>query len=185
MDELSWADVGEGLGLPFETAGMRLSAEDPGRMVSVTPYRGRREAVAERLGVPLEDGRCSAAGGGRVFWSGLDQWMAQEVAVDLDGLAAVTEQGDGWSCLRVEGARAAEILARLCPVDLSRAAFPEGAVARAPVGHVAAILISVAGGIEVLAPRSFTATTAHEIAIAMRGLAGRDALRRGPRVNPP
>jgi sarcosine oxidase gamma subunit len=71
------------------------------------------------------------------------------------------------------------VLARLCPVDLSAPAFPEGAVVRAPLGHVAAILISVPGGIEVLVMRSFTATAAHEIATAMRGLAGRDALSRG------
>jgi heterotetrameric sarcosine oxidase gamma subunit len=179
VGELREATVGEALGLPFEAAGVRLSVEDPGRMLSVTPFRGRRAEVAERLGADLREGRCVPAGDGRVFWSGLDQWMAQGVAADLDGIAAVTEQGDGWGLLRVEGARAAEVLARLCPVDLSAAAFPEGSAARAPVGHVAAILIAVPGGLEVMVMRSFTATAAHEIAVAMRRLAGRDALRRG------
>ena len=99
------------------------------------------------------------------------------VAPDLTGIAATTDQSGGWATLRLTGPAGAAALARLVPVDLSAAAFPLGHAARAPLGHMQAVLMRPAADVvEVMVFRSMARTAWHEIEVALRALAARAAL---------
>lgn len=184
MDELSPRAAWAGLDLPLAVGGVTLTALPEAPMVSVAPFRGRSGAVADALGAPLpEAGRIAAlTDGSRVLWSGLDQWFLRGPAGDVEGLlaglAAVTDQSDGWTALALVGPGAAEVLARLVPVDLDPAAFQPGAVARTQLRHMMCVLIAVEDGFEILVMRSFTRTAVHDIAAAMRAVAARAQLAR-------
>jgi sarcosine oxidase subunit gamma len=58
------------------------------------------------------------------------------VRADLDGLAAVTDQGDGRVVLEVSGSRARDALAKGVPVDLDPIAFKVGDAAQTSASHI-------------------------------------------------
>lgn len=72
------------------------------------------------------------------------------------------EIGAGLARLRLAGewARASEALARLIPLDLREAAFPEGSAALTGWRHVPLTLLRDAEGAELLVPRSHAPTLA-------------------------
>ena len=128
------------------------------------------------LGVALPLGAAVAAAGGRLIWAGMGVWFlrgAADVAERLAGLAAVTEQGDGWCGLALSGPAAGAVLARLVPVDLDPAVFPAGAAARSMLRHVPLLLVAVEGGFELFVPRSYARTAVHEVGVAMASVAAR------------
>ena len=70
-------------------------------------------------------------------WTGPGQWLAsaegevgaalaQELALDLSGLAAVTDQSDGRVLIRVGGERVRDVLAKGCMIDLHPSVFKPG-----------------------------------------------------------
>ena len=88
--------------------------------------------------------------------------------------AAVVDLSDAQVVLVLEGPAARDVLARLVPLDLRDAAFPDGSAARSLVNHMTATVARVgAEAWEVMAMRSMAATLVHEIAAAMRGVAAR------------
>ena len=93
----------------------------------------------------------------------------------LDGLAAVTDQSDAWIVVRLEGAGAEDVLARLVPIDLRGRAFPQDSAARTLLGHMSVGIVRVPGGFEIRAFRSMAGTLAHELGRAMRAVAARGA----------
>ena len=163
-------------GLPLRRAGVTVTALPPVLRVSVAPFSGRQEAVAAALGMPLPaPGRCTQA----IVWAGLGQWLvvgreAGELARRLHGLAAVTDQSDAWIGLGIAGDEAAEALARLVPLDL--AGLAAGTAARTLLRHVPLLVVVVPAGFDLYVPRSYARTALHEIAEALRSLAGRAAL---------
>ncbi len=175
MAELSAAGAFDGLGLPLDAGGCRLSALPAIRRVSVAPFAGREAAVAAALGAGLPAfGRVAEIPGGRVLPFAIGQWLLEggDVAA-LAGSAAVTEQGDGWAGLALGGPGARAALSRLVPLDLDPAAFPSGAMARSMLGHVPALLVAGATDIELLVPRSYARTVVRELGEAMRGTGAR------------
>ncbi len=86
----------------------------------------------------------------------------------------MTDQSDGWTGLILTGAGAADVLARLVPLDLAPDAFPPGATARTELRHIMCALTALdGGGYEILVMRSFTGSAVHEIETAMRAVAAR------------
>jgi len=176
----AWA----GLDLPAIFGGVTLAAPPETPMRSIAPYRNRAAALDEALGAPLpEPGRSvELADGLRLIWAGLDLWFLRgpgataEFAERIASHAAVTDQSDGWTALALTGTGAADVLARLVPLDLDPAAFPPGAAARTELRHIACLIRAMDGGFELLVMRSFTATAVHEIAAAMRAVAARAEL---------
>ena len=81
--------------------------------------------------------------------------------------------------MRLTGPAAAEVLARLVPIDLDPAAFPPGRVARTMLGHMMAVLIATPDGYDILVMRSFTDTAAHDLSTAMRSVAAIAKMRGG------
>lgn len=168
--------------LPVAAAGCRLEAAPPGPVTAIAPFRGRAAAVSEAL-APLGlsfpgPGRSAAAGEARILWAGRELAFLAGVAAPaaLEGLAALVDQSDGWAVMALTGARHAEVLARLVPVDLRPAAFPPGAAIRAPVNQMPALLTRTGPEtVEIWVFRSMAATAVHEIGAAMRALAAREA----------
>ncbi len=170
----------EGL-LPIREGGATLSEAAPAAVTSVAPFRGKARAVAaalKKLGLGWpEPGQSLQSGAAACLWTGRDQAFLVGAAPDgLDGIAALTDQWDGWARMRLEGPGAEAVLARLVPLDLRAAAFPEGAVARTGLNHMMAVLVREgpeAFGIMVF--RSMAGSAVHEIAVAMKAVAARPA----------
>ena len=163
-------------------AGVTLAEADLGQITSVAPFMGQDKALAKALKVlglsfPAPN-QVSSKGGARLVWTGRDQaFLIGAAPQGLDGLAALTDQSDGWAALRLDGPGAGDVLARLYPLDLRAAAFPVGRVARAPLNHMSSILMrSGAQSFEMLVFRSMARTAWHEAEAAMRALAARAAL---------
>ncbi|HUF87131.1 MAG TPA: sarcosine oxidase subunit gamma family protein [Thermohalobaculum sp.] len=67
----------------------------------------------------------------------------------------VLELGHARTVLHVAGPRAVELMARLVPLDLRPAKFPEGAVAGTVLHHVGVTILARDGGFDLLVLRSF------------------------------
>lgn len=163
---------------PVTIGGATLAEEAPARLTSVAPLRGQDKALARALkGMGLAfpaPNAMAAKGAARLVWAGRDlAFLIDADPAPLQGLAALTDQTDGWCGLRLTGPAAADVLARLVPLDLRAAAFPPGRVARAPLNHMQMILIAEADGFTLFVFRSMARTAWHEITAAMSGLAAR------------
>ena len=165
-------------GLPLTIGRVTLTAFDPGPVTSVAPYPGRdlSRALAP-LAFP-QPGAISEAAGLRLVWAGRDlAFLMGGAAPDLTGLAATTDQTDGWAWLTLAGRDAVAVLARLCPLDLRAAVFPPGRSARSLVGHMQAIVIRTGSeAFELAVFRSMAGSLLHDLTGAMRGVAARRAL---------
>jgi heterotetrameric sarcosine oxidase gamma subunit len=163
-------------------AGVTLAEADLGQITSVAPFMGQDKALAgalKALGLSFPaPNQVSSKGDVRLVWTGRDQaFLIGAAPQGLDGLAALTDQSDGWAALRLDGPGAGDVLARLYPLDLRAAAFPVGRVARAPLNHMSSILMRPGPqSFEMLVFRSMARTAWHEAEMAMRTLAARAAL---------
>lgn len=170
----------EGL-LPLSAGGATLTELAPAPVTSVAPFRDKERAVAaalKKLGLGWpEPGRSFRAGDAACLWTGMDQ--AFLVGADPGGLAriaALTDQSDGWARMRLEGPAAGAVLARLVPLDLRPAAFPEGAVARSGLNHMMMVLVREGpDSFGIMVFRSMAGSAVHEIGVAMRAVAARPA----------
>jgi sarcosine oxidase subunit gamma len=163
-------------------AGVTLAEADLGQITSVAPFMGQDKALAKALKAlslrfPAPN-QVSSNGDARLVWTGRDQaFLIGAAPQGLDGLAALTDQSDGWAALRLDGPGAGDVLARLYPLDLRAAAFPVGRVVRAPLNHMSSILMRPGPqSFEMLVFRSLARTAWHEAEAAMRALAARAAL---------
>ena len=116
------------------------------------PWNG---AMAKALGVPF--GRAVRDGAGLMAGSGPGEWLvlapagtAGAVASRLERTAAesapeefvsVIDLTHGRALVRVTGPHAADLLARLCPIDLADDMTPDGSALRSSVAGVATDLI--------------------------------------------
>lgn len=98
---------------------------------------GLPQRVRERFGLELPRGpRRSAASGTAFVGTGPGAWLAigerggNEFAAtlmrDLDGVASVADQSDGYVLIRLSGDRVRDALAKLIPIDVHPRAFAVG-----------------------------------------------------------
>jgi sarcosine oxidase subunit gamma len=104
-------------------------------------------AVQEALGVALPSepntttSTTTSKGDLRVFWLGPDEWwvvtpgdgpaMADTLRAALAGQkAAVTDVSESRTCIHIRGARARDLLAKGCPLDLHPRVFSAGRCAQ-------------------------------------------------------
>lgn len=180
MVELQAESPGEGR-LPVTAGDMTLSEAVPERMTSLAPYTGQGEALSEAMqaahGMGWPDvGRMTGRKGARAMWFGRE--MALLIGPEPDpGLAvhaALVDQSDAWAVLELEGPGAAEVLARLCPLDLRDHVFKRGHVARTEVAHMAGAIARMgADKWRIMVFRSMAGTLIHEAETAMRRVAAR------------
>lgn len=160
--------------------GVVLREVDVAEAWSVAPFAGRTGEVdaalrAVGLGFPAPNG-VIWAGAARAIWAGRGRALIVGVGIPegIQGLAAVTAQGAGIAALEVSGAQAEAVLARLVPVDLRAAVFPEGRTVRTMVNHMAAQVSRVgAEAFEIMVMRSMGHTLVHELRDAARMVAAR------------
>lgn len=169
--------------VPVTAGALRLTEGVPGRMTALAVYKGQEAALgralakAHGLGWPAP-GAVIAGEGGTVQWFGLDMalLMGPEPGAGLAKHAALTDQSDAWAVLRLEGAGATAVMARLTPLDLRENAFGPGCTARTDVAHMAcAVTRTGAEAFEIMAFRSMAASLVHEVEVAMRRVAARNA----------
>jgi len=166
--------------VPVARGGLRLSEVAPGPITSIAPFKGQAAAVdgllrAQGLGWPAP-GQVIAQGSARAQWFGLDLALLIGAAPEagLARHAALTDQSDAWAVLRLEGAGAGDVLARLTPLDLRESVFGTGRTARSDLGHMAAAITRLAPeAFEIMGFRSMAGTLVHEISTAMARVAAR------------
>jgi sarcosine oxidase subunit gamma len=110
------------------------------------------EAVRTAFGLDLPPaGHTAVAGDVAALWVQPQTWMLVAPAGDEGELArrlkaacgdaaSVVDQSHGRCVLRIEGAQAASVLARICRVDVHPRAFGPGRVASTPVGDLPCVL---------------------------------------------
>ena len=172
----------EGL-LPITHGGATLSEAAPDVLMSIMPYAGREEATSAALkaahGIEMPaPNRVSEAAGTRAIWSGAGQAMVTTtLEPTLAQHAALTDQSDAWAVLRLSGAGAEAVMARLTPIDLNGAVFKPGHSARTQFAHMNAVVSRISGdSFEVMVFRSMAKWAVHEIEIAMKGVAAREGV---------
>ncbi len=173
----SGADV-----FPLEVGGLRAVEEDLGHVTALQPYVGSQSALAEALRAahgmawPAPN-RATGKAGARAVWFGRDTVMLMGPAPDaaLRQHAAVVTHSDAWCAVRLEGAGARDVLARLTPIDLRDTEFKRGHTARTELAHMAGSVTRVGRDTYLLLVfRSFARTFAHDLRDAMRGVAARE-----------
>ncbi len=168
--------------LPRFAGGVNLTELPHLRVTSVAPLSGKARALGAALkemglGWPAA-GRSAAATDAQILWVGIDQaFLIGADPAPLEGLAALTDQSDGWARMRLQGAGAEAVLARLVPLDLRASAFPEGRVARSALNHMMMILLrSGADRFDIMVFRSMAQSATHDLAQAMEAVAARALL---------
>lgn len=163
--------------------GASLSEVAPEAITSIAPYNGAEVAVSQALeaatGLRLpRPGETLGDSAARVVWTGRGQAMFfGPHPGDFTDQAAMTDQSDAWTVLRLEGPAARDVLARLTPVDLRPSVFAKGQSVRSELGHMM-VSISCTGKetFEIMVMRSMTKTAIHDLENAMSNIAARAAL---------
>ena len=159
-------------------ATVTLAEADPGPITSIALYPGGAKAVAKglkTLGLAMPSPNSFAEKKGvRIVWTGRDQaFLIGAAPPELEG-AAVTDQTDGWTTLALSGLAAADVLARLVPLDLRLAAFPVGAAMRSGLNHMNAVILRTGDyAFEVMVFRSMARTAWHELETTMHMVSAR------------
>lgn len=159
--------------LPVSAGGVTLSEVAVDRLTSIAPFKGQEAAVAralEKAGLGWPAPGASAKG---VMWFGMGKALAIDADLpDLTGLAAVTDQTDGWAVARIDGAGALDVLARLVPADLRP--LPEGGTLRTLLGHMNASITRLGpDAFRLMVMRSMAQTLVNEVHEAMEMRAAR------------
>ena len=148
-----------GRSLP-EGPGVALSLIHPCEVVSLIAARGKTRALAAAMkkdfGLDLPDmGASASARGVSLHGTAPEQWLAVAPASaagtlagrldrKLGSMAMVTDQSHGRTVMRIEGARARDVLAKGTAVDLRPTSFKPGMCAATQIGHVG-VLIACTG----------------------------------------
>ncbi|MEP3347819.1 MAG: sarcosine oxidase subunit gamma [Litoreibacter sp.] len=166
MIDLKSKSAAEGL-LPVVVGGLSLEEVPHRELYSVAPFKGADVSpeLKKAVGVKLpEAGKVSAIDGVEIVWTARGQYFL--IGAKPPKLnAAITDQSDAWCAVSLMGAGVADVMARLCPVDVN--AMSEGDVVRSLIGEMSAIIVQRAGGFEIMVFRAFTKTLVHEMHATM------------------
>ena len=180
MAELTAKSPCDGL-LPVTVGALKLSEEDLGHLTTIAVFNGKDQALEAALeaahGMKLPaPGRSTGKAGSRAIWFGRAQALLVGPVADpnLAAHAALTDLSDGWAVVRLEGARAEEVMARLVPIDLRPQVFKRGHTARTELKHMMASITRVGPkALQIMVFRSFAATLVHDLKRAMEAVAAR------------
>nr|WP_246175932.1 sarcosine oxidase subunit gamma [Roseovarius bejariae] len=167
--------------LPLEVGALRLSEVETGPITSVAAFKGQEAALckvmqaAYGLDMP-EPNRVNEAGEVRAIWFGPQMALLTGVVAE-DGLsthAALTDQSDAWAVVRLDGVGAADVLARLTPIDLRKDTLGPGKTARTEVQHMQASVTCLGKEIyQIMVFRAFAETLVHDLKCAMQAVEAR------------
>jgi methylglutamate dehydrogenase subunit D len=160
------------IGRAIGVAGVCIREITDAEGIAIVARKARSADVAailsRHVGSPVLDAANRAAGNGlAISGTGPGQWLAMSqptgagmpldaLRADLDGLAAVTDQGDGRVILEVSGPRARDALAKGIAVDLDPIAFKVGDVAQTSASHIGLQIALIDAGptFEIVSARS-------------------------------
>lgn len=170
----------EGL-LPVTHGDVTLSEVGMTTLTSLSPFKGQDKALSDALkkahGMALPAvNRATGKEGARAVWFGQGQVMliGPSPASSLSAHGALTDQSDAWAIVRLEGAGAEDVLARLVPLDLRRGSFKRGHTVRSQLQHMMVSITRTGdNAFLILAFRSMAGTLVHDLETAMRGVAAR------------
>jgi heterotetrameric sarcosine oxidase gamma subunit len=139
-----------GLGPP-DAPGVLISERRGLALVQVLARRGQDEAVAAALGLDPAPGRASKTSAGTGLWLAPGAWMVVAEGPDdgelcrslldrLGNLAAVVDQSHVRAVLRLAGARARDVLAKGCRLDLHPSAFRPDMCAQTVIAQIGVLL---------------------------------------------
>jgi len=140
----------------------------PHSIVSIAAFKTTEVALHQAATLPVTPHY--VLGNGVMFlWSGPASWIAVSQAPDLEarilraanGLAAVTDQSDGRTILRVTAPVAK--LQKLVPIDLDESAFGPNATALTLAGHIPMQIWRCKNGFELCCFRSFAESLYHAL----------------------
>ncbi|SEQ90149.1 sarcosine oxidase subunit gamma [Thalassovita taeanensis] len=167
--------------LPLSIGTLTLTEVDPGHMTAVAPLKGQTSALSEALktahGMALPaPNRATGKDGARTIWFGHAHSLLIGPAPDpsLAQYAALTDQSDAWAVVRLEGPGAADVLARLTPLDLRAPQFKRGHTARTDLMHMmASITRTGPQAFQIMVFRSMAHTLVHDLKTAIEAVTAR------------
>lgn len=171
--------------LPLAIGSVTLTEVDAGPVTLIAPYDGAQKATSDALkaavgmGFPAPNRTLGQTQGKRprIVWCGMGQAVLMGANCPDLPQAAVVDQSDAWAIVRIDGAEAAAVLARLTPIDLRDSQFKRGHTARTLVAHMTVSVTRVgAQTYEVMAMRSMAGTLVHDLEQAAKNVAARAAL---------
>ena len=168
MAKLNAKNPADGL-LPLTEGEMTLTEVEAREIWSIAPYPGAS------AGIPSSN-RSTGKEGARMIWAGRDQalWIGTNAPdAKLSETAALTDQSDAWTVVRLDGQGSGDALARLTPLDLRDSQFKRGHTARTLVSHMTAQITRTTKGFEIMVFRSMAGTLVHELHVAMQSVAAR------------
>jgi sarcosine oxidase, subunit gamma len=132
--------------IPFiQMLNIRGNAADAGFVQAVQAATG--------LALPVQANTASLGVSRQLLWLGPDEWLLKLTDGQCDAVEstlsaalqgrhfALVRVGDGNTTLTVQGAGAADLLARGCPLDLHPRAFPSGSLAQSHIAKAGAIVL--------------------------------------------
>ena len=165
-------------GRSLNLGGVSLAEVDVGPITSVAVLPGGAKTVArglKALGLAMPEPNTFVEKKGlRIVWTGREQaFLIGAESPVLEG-AAVTDQSDGWAVLSLSGPAAADVLARLVPMDLRIVACPVGTALRSQLNHMNAVILRTGDyAFEIMVFRSMARTAWHELETATHMVAAR------------
>lgn len=165
--------------LPIEVENFKLSEVSPASMTLLSPYKGKEKQLSAALlaahGMRLAaPNRSTGKAGARCVWFGFGQALLIGPTPDksLGKFAALVDQSDSWATVQLQGAGAANVLARLTSIDLRPTVFKRGHTARSELRHMMVSITRVgAEAFEIMAFRSMAGTLVHDLQDAMESVA--------------
>lgn len=166
---------------PMTIGTVTISEIDLGPMTSISPYKGQGKALsaalkaAHGMAMPAAN-RATGRAEVKAIWFGREHCILVGIHANT-GLAvhsALTDQSDGWTVVQLQGAGAANVLARLTPIDLRPAIFKRGHTARTDLMHMASSITRMSDDtFMIMVFRSVAGTLLHDLQRAMEGVASR------------
>ena len=172
----------EGL-LPLTIGDASVTEVETGHLTSIAAFRGQDKAVSDALkkaygmATPAPN-RATGKEGARAIWFGPRMMLLQGPAPDktLAKHAALTDQTHAWVTVRIDGAAAEAVMARLTPVDVRASQFKRGHTARTELQHMmASITRTGPQAFQIMVFRGFAETLIHDLKAAMSSVAARGA----------
>jgi len=165
--------------LPIEAGACALSEVTLAQMTMLTPYKGKEkqldQVLKDKHGMGLATpNRSTGKAGSSCIWFGYGQAMLIGPVPDpaLAEFCAVVDQSDAWAVVRLQGAGAADVLARLTSIDLRGAKFKRGHTARTELRHMMVSITHVGpDAYQIMAFCSMAGTLVHDLNGAMLSVA--------------
>ena len=167
--------------VPLTLGNVTLSEMAAGPITSISPFNHTGKDLsaalkaAHGMTVPATN-RSTGKASARAIWFAREQFILMGCEADrgLANYAALTDQSDGWTVVALKGAGAADVLARVTPLDLHSHVFKKGHTARSDLMHMACSITRTGRDtFLIMVFRSMAGTLLHDLQRSMAGVASR------------